>query len=59
MTDPVWKVQVVSYVDGTVVKTLTAPTERQAERIERGLEINLNHELFYTLIVKDGGDVLE
>lgn len=54
MTAEVWKVEVVSYVDGTVVKTLDAPTERQAERIERGLEINLNHELFYTRIVREG-----
>lgn len=49
MTDA-YKVKVIEYATGEVVRLLDAPTERAAERIERGLEINLDHANYYTVI---------
>lgn len=49
MTDA-YKVKVIEYATGEVVRLLDAPTERAAERLERGLEINLDHEHYYTVI---------
>ncbi len=34
-----------------VVRSLPASTERAAEKIERGIERNLNHDQYYTAIV--------
>ena len=31
-------------------------SEHKAEKVERGANINLNHELFYTLIVPEDGE---
>ena len=41
-------VEVVSYETGEVVKSIVCTSERGADRIERGLNINLNHEKYYT-----------
>jgi hypothetical protein len=46
-----WKVQVISCESGEVVKELVCPNERTANRVDDGLNINLNHEKFYTLVV--------
>ena len=45
-----YKVKVIKADTGEVVKTLEAATERAAERIERGLNINMNHADYYTVI---------
>ena len=45
-----YKVNVIKADTGEVVKTLEAATERAAERIERGLNINMNHTDYYTVI---------
>lgn len=45
-----YKVEVICAATGEVVKTLEAPTERTAVRLERGLSINLNHADYYTVI---------
>lgn len=47
-----WKVEIVSYDTGEVVKTMDAESERQADRIDRGVNINLNHEKFFTRVVE-------
>ena len=45
-----WKIKVISYESGEVVKTLEATNERLADRIDGSLNINLNQDLYYTLI---------
>ena len=45
-----YKIKVIEANTGEVVKTLEATTERSAERVERGLSINLNHADYYTVI---------
>ena len=45
-----YKIKVIEASTGEVVKTLEATTERSAERVERGLSINLNHSDHYTVI---------
>lgn len=47
-----YKIEVVDAFNGDVVKTLETANLRTAERVERGLNINLNHEKFYTRIVE-------
>ena len=46
-----WRVEVVEDATQEVVKTIQCHTKREAERVERGLLINLNHERFHTSIV--------
>lgn len=45
-----YRVEVVEDATGTVVKTIECATQRQAERVEGGLSINLNHERYSTRI---------
>ena len=45
-----YKIKVIEASTGEVVKTLEATTERSAERVERGLHINLDHSDYYTVI---------
>lgn len=44
-----YKVEVICAATGEVVKTLEAPTERTAVRLERGINMDLNN--YYTVIV--------
>lgn len=46
-----WKVEVVEWTTNKVVKTFKADSENKASRIDNGLNINLNHEAFFTRIV--------
>lgn len=46
-------VEIVSYNDGTVQSRRGPSSERRADRIDDGLNINLNHEQFYTRMVED------
>lgn len=51
LADSIFKyLEVKSYDNGKVVKRLDVSNEsdRSIDRIERGLNINLNHEAFYT-----------
>ena len=49
-----FKVQILQLSDGVVVKEFTATaSERQAEQLERGVNINLNHDKYCTRIVKE------
>ena len=45
-----YKIKVIKTDTGEVVKTFETVTERAAERMERGLNINLNHADYYTVI---------
>lgn len=47
-----WAVKVVEDATGEVVKLLPARDQRDAEKIERGLEINLNHEKYTCSVVE-------
>jgi hypothetical protein len=53
-----WKVEVVHIETEEVVKAIECNSERSAERVERGVLINMNHEDYFTRIVgpegKDG-----
>lgn len=46
-------VEIVRAEGGVVVRRIEAGGERSAERVERGANINLNHDLYYTRIVED------
>ena len=48
----VWLIKVVNSDSGEVVKTLQANSERAADRIDDGININLNHEKFHTVVEK-------
>ena len=50
-----WRVEVIEDATQEVVKTIQCHTKREAERVERGLLINLNHERFHTSIVPPKG----
>lgn len=48
-----WWVELVESPGDVVVKRLGPfPSERMAEKCERGVNINLNHERFYTRTVR-------
>lgn len=46
---PWWTVQVIETATGEVVKSIAANSERQAEKLERGLQINLNTDKFHVV----------
>lgn len=49
-----WTVEVVERGSDKVVKEIPCgASERAAEKVERGVNINLNHEAFYTRLVSD------
>lgn len=48
-----WIVEVVAFDDGKVVKTIECRGgERDANKVDRGVNINNNHEKYYTRIVE-------
>jgi hypothetical protein len=48
-----WIVQVIDIESGEVVRASDAfNLERKAEKVEAGVNINLNHDAFYTQIVE-------
>jgi hypothetical protein len=44
-------VEVVEAATDKVVRRLGPMSERKAEKVERGLEINLNHDRFFVRVV--------
>jgi len=50
----IMKIEIVRYEDEEVVKTIECGdrTIRQVEKVDDGVNINLNHELYYTRIVE-------
>lgn len=47
-----YKVQIKRYGTDEVVEEIKADSERAAERVDDGVNINLNHDRFYTVIVE-------
>ena len=46
-----WIVEVISYKDGSREHAVGPfATEAQADKADRGLNINLNHDQFYTIV---------
>lgn len=43
-------VKVIKFENNEVVKEIPCSSERQADRVDDGLNINLDHEKFYTVI---------
>ena len=50
-------VQVVQFEDELVVKQLGPFSENRADRVDTGMNINLNHEEFYTRVVDESEKV--
>lgn len=46
-------VEIVGRATGAVVERMGPMSERQAERVELGASINLNHDEYYTRIVAE------
>ena len=46
-----WKVQIIETETGRVEDSIPCYSERDAERVERGVLINLNHDKYHTEIV--------
>lgn len=46
-----WVVNVVEDATGEVVSSMPAKSERDAERIQRGIEINMNHDEYTCSVV--------
>lgn len=45
-------VEIVQHEDGDTLERRGPFTERRAEKVDNGLNINLDHERFYTRIVR-------
>ncbi len=46
-------VEVVAIKTGDVIKRMGPMLEREASRVEAGIEINLNHDEYYVRVVKE------
>ena len=47
-----WRCQVISWATGAVVKQMRPTSKRAAEKVERGVNINLNHGRYETRVVR-------
>lgn len=43
-----WQVIIVNRKTGETVETIPCSSQRNAERVEEGVQINLNHEMYCT-----------
>lgn len=50
-------VEIVKFESGEVVKSFSQLGDFEAERVENGVNINLNHEQYYTRIVTEEEEV--
>lgn len=48
MTD---RIEIISHDTGQVVHTVDVPAGANADRLDRGINVNLNHEQYYTRLV--------
>lgn len=48
-----WLIEIVEKESGTVVKTMGPETQHTANRVKRGVEINLDRERFSVRVVPD------
>jgi hypothetical protein len=51
MKNDTWFVEIVDSETDKVVKRMGPMSERKAEKVERGAEINLDHEHFFVRVV--------
>lgn len=57
MTRPLcmsWRVEIIKRATGDVVKSFPCASVQRADKMARGLEINLDHARFYTAICGGG-----
>lgn len=47
-----WAVEVLVIGTDEVVRSILCDSERKAEKVERGVAINMDHENYYTRIVE-------
>ena len=47
-----WTVEIVEYGTGKVIRSMRCPSDWSAVKCDKGANINLNHERFYTRIVE-------
>ena len=52
---PLVQIEVVRHGDDVVVKTIGPLTPRKADRVDAGMQHNLNHDDYYTRIVPAKG----
>ena len=52
-TNNMYKVRLISYEYDEVVTEIEVDSFAKAEKVEDGININLNHDRFYTDIVED------
>lgn len=45
-----YEVRVIEYLSEEVVKRIPCDSERKADKVDSGLNINLDHDRFYTVI---------
>jgi len=45
-------VQIKTYGSDKIVETMGPFTKRKAEQVDKGVNINLNHEQYYTVIIE-------
>lgn len=57
MTDIRWLIEIVEKESGTVVKTMGPETQHTANRVKRGVGINLDRERFSVRVVPDRAPV--
>lgn len=46
-----WIVEIVEYDTGRIERAIDCESARRAERVDDGVNINLNHDRYYTRIV--------
>jgi hypothetical protein len=51
VSKPLWFVEVVARKGKKVVKCLGPMSDARAEKVARGVEINMNHDDYYTQVV--------
>ena len=49
-------VEIVAYEDDEVASRMGPMSERKANKVDAGANINLNHEEYYTRIVQEGDE---
>lgn len=51
-TGPLPRVEIVSYETEQVVKVVSVPPGASADRVDRGVNINLDHDQYFTRIIE-------
>jgi len=51
-----YEIEIIEYATGEVVKTIPCVSIREAERVDGGVNVNLNYDEYYTLIKSSATD---